>query len=38
MAEKDMIGENMVVSMAYKLTVDDEVLDKAGDKDAIGVF
>ena len=35
MAEKDMIGENMVVSMAYKLTVDGEVLDEAGDNDAI---
>ncbi len=35
MAEKNVIGENMVVSMAYKLSVDGKVLDEAGDKDAI---
>ena len=35
MAEKNSVGENMVVSMAYKLSVDGEVLDEAGDKDAI---
>ena len=30
-----VVGENMVVSMAYKLTVDDEVIDEAGDHQAI---
>ncbi len=35
MSEKNVVAENMVVSMAYKLTVDGKVLDEAGDKDAI---
>jgi FKBP-type peptidyl-prolyl cis-trans isomerase SlyD len=31
----DQVKKDKVVSMAYKLTVDGEVLDEAGDKDAI---
>lgn len=35
MSEKNVVADNMVVSMAYKLSVDGEVLDEAGDSDAI---
>ncbi len=35
MTENNVVKDNMVVSMAYKLTVDGEVLDQAGDLDAI---
>lgn len=31
----DQVANDKVVSMAYKLTVDGEVLDEAGDQDAI---
>lgn len=30
-----VVADDMVVSLAYKLTVDGEVLDEAGDKDSI---
>ena len=35
MSEKQVVAEKMVVSLAYKLTVDGNVLDEAGDEDAI---
>ena len=35
MAEKNVVAKDMVVGMAYKLTVDNEVLDEAGELDAI---
>jgi FKBP-type peptidyl-prolyl cis-trans isomerase SlyD len=35
MSEKNVVADNMVISMAYKLSVDGKVLDEAGDKDAI---
>lgn len=37
MADKkvDTVANNLVVGLAYKLTVDGEVLDEASDKDAI---
>jgi len=35
MADNNIVADNMVVSMAYKLTVDGEVLDEAGELDAI---
>ncbi|MEX2160643.1 MAG: peptidylprolyl isomerase [Anaerolineales bacterium] len=36
MADKpEIIVDDMVVSLAYKLTVDGEVLDEAGDEDAL---
>jgi FKBP-type peptidyl-prolyl cis-trans isomerase SlyD len=36
MSEKDIkVADDMVVRLAYKLTVDGEVLDEAGDHDAI---
>jgi FKBP-type peptidyl-prolyl cis-trans isomerase SlyD len=31
----NVVGKDMVVSLAYKLTVDGEVLDEAGDGDAL---
>ena len=33
--DTDKVAKDMVVSLAYKLTVDGEVLDEAGEKDAI---
>jgi FKBP-type peptidyl-prolyl cis-trans isomerase SlyD len=35
MAKPEKIVDDVVVSLAYKLTVDGEVLDEAGDADAI---
>lgn len=35
MAEKNVVAKDMVVGMAYKLTVGGEVLDEAGELDAI---
>jgi FKBP-type peptidyl-prolyl cis-trans isomerase SlyD len=33
--EKNVVADNMVVGMSYKLTVDGKVLDEAGEHDAI---